>query len=109
MRTKSILGLAVIVCMMAVVNVASADLVQGINIDFVAIGNAGNLGDTRPEAYPNGSGAVKENYRIAKYEITAAQWQTISTAAGIGNLGGGAEISRWLGFHGMMRLSSATT
>jgi len=88
MRTKSILGLAVIVCMMAVVNVASADLVQGINIDFVAIGNAGNPGDTRPQAYPTGSGAVDYNYRIGKYEITAAQWQTIDSAAGIGDSGG---------------------
>jgi len=82
--------LSVMVCMMAVVNVASADFVQGINIDFINIGHAGNLGDTRGGglAYPYGCGAVNYNYRIGKYEITAAQWQTINTAAGIGNSGG---------------------
>lgn len=74
-------------CMIGVVNVASADWVQGINIDFVTIGNAGNPGDTRPEAYPYGCGAVDYNYRIGKYEITAAQWQTIDTAGGIGDSG----------------------
>ncbi len=80
--------LSVMACVMSVANVASADLVQGINIDFVTIGHAGNSGDTRAEAYPTGSGAVDYNYRIGKYEITAAQWQTIDTAGGIGDSGG---------------------
>ncbi len=39
--------LAVIVCVMAVVNFASADIIRGIEIDFVTIGNAGNAADTR--------------------------------------------------------------
>ena len=86
--------LSVMVCVMAVVNVASADFVQGINIDFVTIGNAGNAGDTRTGtneygqilANPYGCGAVDYNYRIGKYEITAAQWQTIDEAAGIDSI-----------------------
>ncbi len=79
--------LAVIVCVMSVVNFASAGAIRGINIDFVTIGNAGNSGDTRDEANPYGCGAVGYNYRIGKYEVTATQWQTINTAAGIGDSG----------------------
>jgi len=79
--------LNMMLCLLLIVNIASADSIQGINIDFVTIGNAGNTGDTRPEAYPNGCGAVNYNYRIGKYEITSDQWQTINTAAGIGNSG----------------------
>jgi len=76
--------LALMVCMMAVVNVASADTIRGINMDFVNIGNAGNAPDTGGTV---GCGAVSSNYRIGKYEVTATQWQTINTAAGIGNSG----------------------
>ena len=35
------------VLVMAVANFASADTIHGINMDFVTIGNAGNLGDTQ--------------------------------------------------------------
>jgi len=73
--------------MMAAVDFTSADTIRGIDMDFVTIGNAGNAGDTRTEAHPYGCGAVSSNYRIGKYEVTAAQWQTINTAAGIGNSG----------------------
>jgi formylglycine-generating enzyme required for sulfatase activity len=80
---------------MAVVNFASADTIRGISMDFVTIGNAGNAGDTRtgtadwgnPLANPYGCGAVSYGYRIGKYEVTATQWQTINTAAGIGDSG----------------------
>jgi formylglycine-generating enzyme required for sulfatase activity len=75
-----------VVCMMAV-NFASADTIRGIGIDFVTIGNAGNAGDTSGNADPYGCGAVSSNYRIGKYEVTATQWQTINTAAGIGDSG----------------------
>lgn len=70
--------------MLAAVNFASADTIRGINMDFVTIGNAGNTADTGGTP---GCGAVGYNYRIGKYEVTAAQWQTINTAAGIGNPG----------------------
>jgi formylglycine-generating enzyme required for sulfatase activity len=74
--------------MMAAVSVASADILRGgINMDFVIIGYAGNAGDTRAEANPYNCGAVSYGYRIGKYEVTAAQWQTINTAAGIGDTG----------------------
>ena len=76
--------LIVFVCMMAAVNFASADTIRGIGMDFVTIGNAGNAADTGGTP---GSGAVSSNYRIGKYEVTATQWQTINTAAGIGNSG----------------------
>ena len=39
--------LAVIVCVMAVANFASAEIIRGINIDFVTIGNTGNAADTQ--------------------------------------------------------------
>jgi formylglycine-generating enzyme required for sulfatase activity len=86
-KMRKVRVLAVIVCTMAAVNFASADTIRGIEMDFVTIGNAGNAGDTRAEANPYGCGAVSSNYRIGKYEVTAAQWQTINTAAGIGNPG----------------------
>jgi formylglycine-generating enzyme required for sulfatase activity len=80
-KMRKVICLAV-VCVMAAVNVASADTIQGIiDMEFVTIGNAGNAGDTR------GYGAVDHAYRIGKYEVTAAQWQTINTAAGIGDSG----------------------
>jgi len=81
---KKLKVLIVFVCMMAVANFTSADTIQGINIDFVTIGNAGNGTDP---ATGNLYGAVSSNYRIGKYEVTAAQWQTINTAAGIGDSG----------------------
>jgi formylglycine-generating enzyme required for sulfatase activity len=78
MRNKSILVLAM-VRVMVVMNVASADIVQGINMDFVTIGHAGNPGDTRAEASPPGCGAVGYEYRIGKYEVTNAQWGAFQT------------------------------
>ena len=91
--------LVVLLC----VNIASADVVRGINIDFVNIGNAGNPGDTRTDdpdsAYPYGCGAVDHNYRIGKYEITATQWQIINTAAEIGDTG------TWSGSQPVARIS----
>ncbi|MGD0785515.1 MAG: SUMF1/EgtB/PvdO family nonheme iron enzyme [Sedimentisphaerales bacterium] len=59
-----------------------ADNIRGINIDFVAIGNAGNAGDTSSGANPLGGGAVGYDYRIGKYEITNAQWDAFTGAAG---------------------------
>ena len=76
--------LIVFVCMMAVANFTSADTIRGIGMDFVTIGNPGNAADT---GGPHVCGAVGYNYRIGKYEITATQWQTINTAAGIGGSG----------------------
>jgi len=75
------------VLVLAMSGVVSADTIRGIDIDFVTIGNAGNAGDTRAEANPYNCGAVSSSYRIGKYEVTAAQWQTINTAAGIGDSG----------------------
>ena len=63
-------------------NVASATIVQGIDIDFVTIGNAGNPGDTRAEANPPGCGTVDYVYQLGKYEITNGQWDDFVTAAG---------------------------
>jgi len=73
MKTKSIF-LSAMVYVVAVVNVASADTIHGIDIDFVSIGNAGNAGDTRGGVYANpyGCGAVSYDYRIGKYEVTNA-------------------------------------
>jgi formylglycine-generating enzyme required for sulfatase activity len=79
MRAQSFLA-AVLV--MAAANFASADTIRGINMDFVTIGHAGNPGDTRAEANPYGCGAVSYNYRIGKYEVTNAQWNTFTAAAG---------------------------
>jgi formylglycine-generating enzyme required for sulfatase activity len=75
--------LAVIVCMMAAINFASADTIRGINIDFVTIGNAGNTADTVVmNDGTTGYGAVSSNYRIGKYEVTNTQWNAFTAAAG---------------------------
>ena len=65
--------------MLAAVNFASADTIRGIDIDFVTIGNAGNAADTGGTP---GCGAVSYNYRIGKYEVTNAQWNAFTAAAG---------------------------
>jgi formylglycine-generating enzyme required for sulfatase activity len=78
-------------CVLFLSSIASAELVQGISIDFVTIGNPGNPGDTRTD-YPNsadpyGCGSVDYVYKIGKYEVTNAQWYDFVSAAGapIGN------------------------
>ena len=81
MKTK-VLMMLIVGVLLSVANIASAIVVQDIDIDFVTIGNAGNPGDTRAEANPYGSGAVGYNYSIGKYEVTNAQWDTFVTAAG---------------------------
>jgi formylglycine-generating enzyme required for sulfatase activity len=67
------------VCMIAAVNVASADTIRGIGMDFVTIGNAGNAADAGGAP---GYGAIGYNYRIGKYEVTNAQWNTFTAATG---------------------------
>lgn len=84
MRSKSILGLAMV--LLGMTTIASAAIVRGIEMDFVTIGNPGNPGDTRTD-YPNsadpyGCGAVGYEYRIGKYEVTNAQWDDFVSAAG---------------------------
>jgi formylglycine-generating enzyme required for sulfatase activity len=78
------------------VNFTSADTIRGINIDFVTIGNAGNAADTGGTV---GCGAVGYNYRIGKYEVTNAQWNTFTTAAGAptGSDSGYSYTSYWTG------------
>ncbi len=73
---KSILVVMMVVCVMAITNIASAEIIRGIDIDFVTIGNAGNAADT------TGYGAVDYEYKIGKYEVTNAQWNAFVSAAG---------------------------
>ena len=74
MKKKQIL--AVVVCVMLVANIASATIVQGIDIDFVTIGNVGNPADS------TGYGAVGYEYSIGKYEVTNAQWNAFVSLSG---------------------------
>jgi formylglycine-generating enzyme required for sulfatase activity len=84
--------LAVLFCVLAAANFASADALRGnINMDFVTIGNAGNAADTQVmNDGTTGYGAVDHAYRIGKYEVTNAQWNAFTAAAGAptGNDGG---------------------
>lgn len=59
---------------------ALADIVYGINIDFIAIGGSGNTVDPATGSL---YGSVDYNYRIGKYEITNAQWNAFTAAAGV--------------------------
>ena len=73
--------LIVILYLIAVVNVTSAELIRGIDIDFVTIGNIGNAADT------TGYGAVDYDYYIGKYEVTNSQWNPFTgTAAFLSSL-----------------------
>jgi hypothetical protein len=68
---KKVMMLAVVVLLsLAVANVASAAVVQGIDIAFATIGNPSNPEDTRGVANPSGIGAVDYTYQPGKYEIT---------------------------------------
>jgi hypothetical protein len=74
----------VVVFMMAFVNFASADIIRGISMDFVTIGNAGNTGEqSRLVGYGDTTyyGGVDYEYRIGKYEVTNAQWNAFTAAA----------------------------
>jgi formylglycine-generating enzyme required for sulfatase activity len=55
-----------------------------VDIGFVSIGNAGNAADT------SGYGAVSYGYQIGQYEVTASQWTTVASAAGISQTGSGS-------------------
>ncbi len=63
--------------LVAAAGAAWADNINGVEIDFVSIGNAGNAADT------TGHGAVGYNYRIGKYEISHAQF--VASGVGSGN------------------------
>jgi formylglycine-generating enzyme len=87
-------------CALALCTSAQADpFGSGANsfeIEFVTIGNPGNLPDANsipPGAYPNPVGAVPYSYRIGKYEISE---QMIDKA---NDLGGGikGDIPRLFG------------
>jgi hypothetical protein len=83
MKKAIVLSIAVVVFSASFV---SAELVRGINMDFVTIGNAGNAADTQVMTNDGGTtgyGAVGYNYRIGKYEVTNAQWNTFTAAAGV--------------------------
>jgi formylglycine-generating enzyme required for sulfatase activity len=76
----------------------SAELVRGIDIDFVTIGNAGNPVDTRPESQPTNCGGVDYTYKIGKYEVTKGQWDAFVSASGAptGNLSQAYDESTYL-------------
>ena len=83
MRTKSIIVVLMVLCLLSVANIASAEMLHGIDIDFVTIGNAGNPGDTS-HYYASlfNWGVVGYEYQIGKYEITNGQWDTFVSMAG---------------------------
>src|SRR4051812_39193834 len=62
--SRAVLALAI-----GILHVAAVD---AVNIPTVPIGNSGNLADTRYN--PNGVGSVAYVFRIAKTEITNAQY-----------------------------------
>ncbi len=83
-KMKNLRVLIVVVCLMALINFASADTIRGIGMDFVTIGNPGNAADTQVmwTDGTTGYGAVGNAYRIGKYEVTNTQWNTFTAAAG---------------------------
>ncbi len=53
-----------------------AEIIRGINMEFVTIGNAGNAADS------TGFGAVGYEYSIGKYEVTNGQWNAFTSQIG---------------------------
>jgi len=76
-------SILVVVVILSVANIASAEIIRdGIDIDFVTIGDPGNAGDTRAAASPSGCGAVGYTYHLGKYEVTNGQWDAFVSEAG---------------------------
>ncbi len=71
------ISMAVPAAVLMAAGLAQAETIQGINIDFVNVGNAGNAADT------SGHGAVGYNYRISQKEI--AIWQFEASGVGDGD------------------------
>ena len=63
---KRALLISIVVCLF-VSSIASA-----VTIDWVTVGNPGNIADTT--GAPNPCGAVDYDYQIGKYEVTAGQY-----------------------------------
>ncbi len=83
---RKLLVLVLSVCVFSGIASAGTTVsVQGIDFDFVTIGNAGNAANV------NGYGAVGYEYQIGKYEVTNGQWDAFVSAAGAptGNPGDG--------------------
>lgn len=77
MKNRSV-AIWMVVYVVAVTNMALAATVtvQGIDIDFVSIGNPGNAPDS------TGYGTVGYEYRIGKHEVTNAQWNDFVSLSG---------------------------
>jgi len=70
MKTQSILVL-VMVCVLLALNSGT----QAVTIDWVTVGNAGNIADTEVMSDgTTGYGSVGYEYQIGKYEVTAGQY-----------------------------------
>lgn len=76
MRHRILTIWAIIVCVMILREITLAEVIQGIEIDFVTIGDVGNAADD------TGYGSINYNYFIGKYEITNAQWNQFTAVAG---------------------------
>jgi hypothetical protein len=71
------------IALLTLIPVGSADVIRGIDIDFVTIRNPGNPVDTgNPYAVALNWGPVGYVYRIGKFEVTNAQWEAFLMAAG---------------------------
>jgi len=90
-------GMAVAAILLLAAGMAQADTITRtithgsttINMDFVTVGNAGNTGEVQSQGT---FGAVAYEYKIGKYEVTAAQWAAVIVAdSAVGNAG------NWIG------------
>jgi formylglycine-generating enzyme len=80
MKRKFVLA---VLCGLAWATLASAETIRGVDVEFVNIDNPGNVADTRVMSDGStGYGAVGYKYKIGKYEITNAQWNTFTSAVG---------------------------
>ena len=70
---------------------------DSVDIDFVDIGNAGNVGQTYTDNWDNTvtHGAVSYDYQIGTFEVTAQQWAAVSSFDA--NVETGTEPDPWSG------------
>lgn len=71
------LRFGVAAALLSVCSIADAQPVSSYDFEWVTIGDAGNAPYTGPDplgAFATGRGQVNYEYRIAKHEVTTAQW-----------------------------------
>ncbi|MHB8969776.1 MAG: formylglycine-generating enzyme family protein [Pirellulaceae bacterium] len=75
---RMIVGMAMMV--LAAMTASEVRAAINISLDFVTVGNAGNMSDVDHDSYGLSYGRVDYNYQIGKFEVTAGQYTAFLNA-----------------------------